>query len=717
MNKLKNFISSNTREEKIKRLNDAIKSLKSEFIGLDDIIDQIKESISPWYITPEILERPVIISLWGMTGTGKSSVVKRLIELLGLSGKSIFFDCGQESEKTYGDSLDSKFSSLFGSSDIGDVDIDMSNFVIVLDEFQFARTLNEAGAEETKSSNRPIWKLIDDGILEIHEYRYDNAYYSDYVSDWKFVIDLNESYKNIPIKKGKIQDKDMVNRLMSTTPIGLYYFNYISCDEEAKPVSVSEIGCSPSENKNILEVLNTRILKLLSRSVSRTLNDNNIINNLMSITTLGDLINELYKYKDIVTKPTIIDCSKSLIFIVGNLDEAYNCSGELNPDIDADTFHEITSNISTSDIKAALKYRFRAEQISRMGNNLIKYPTLDKNSFIRIIKKETNRILSKLKETTNIDIVVDESIIGLIYSEGVYPTQGTRPLFSTINTIISPLLSEILLNIDSNNKEKVLIKIKNEEDWKEKNFRIESTIISIIIGDKTIDKTINLDLGRLRTSKNKKTIYPVSVHEAGHAVVFALLFKKSPIDIISSTVNSGGFCVTYNKDIYNNIESKYDIDRQIKVKLAGYIAEHTIYKDDQDRCLMGSSSDIKDAWDLLSDCVYKSGYFSPIKLESKSYSMSYIPNGASDDFSFQNDEVSIKERCYIRFSELIEETKNLIGSEINLIKQIALYLGKNGRMDKNKFKEYVTKYGNSLDVKNLDNEDDDDYYYSKLIKD
>jgi cell division protease FtsH len=84
-----------TREERIKRLSEAVQTLKTEFVGLDTIIDEISESISSWYITPEIISRPVVISLWGMTGTGKSSVVRRLTQLLGLKNSTMFFDCGE----------------------------------------------------------------------------------------------------------------------------------------------------------------------------------------------------------------------------------------------------------------------------------------------------------------------------------------------------------------------------------------------------------------------------------------------------------------------------------------------------------------------------------------------------------------------------------------------------------------------------------------------
>ena len=45
--------------------------LKQEFFGLDTIIDKVIDSMSAWYIFPELITRPVIINLWGLTGVGK----------------------------------------------------------------------------------------------------------------------------------------------------------------------------------------------------------------------------------------------------------------------------------------------------------------------------------------------------------------------------------------------------------------------------------------------------------------------------------------------------------------------------------------------------------------------------------------------------------------------------------------------------------------------
>ena len=43
--------------------------------------------------------------------------------------------------------------------------------------------------------------------------------------------------------------------------------------------------------------------------------------------------------------PKVIDCSKSVIFVIGNLDEAYTMSNNYNPDLSADEFHELSKKI------------------------------------------------------------------------------------------------------------------------------------------------------------------------------------------------------------------------------------------------------------------------------------------------------------------------------------------------------------------------------------
>ena len=56
--------------------------LKKDFVGIDNIIDDVVSSISPFYLFPESIKRPIVINLWGMTGTGKTSLIESLVDFL-----------------------------------------------------------------------------------------------------------------------------------------------------------------------------------------------------------------------------------------------------------------------------------------------------------------------------------------------------------------------------------------------------------------------------------------------------------------------------------------------------------------------------------------------------------------------------------------------------------------------------------------------------------
>ena len=57
--------------------------LKTELFGTDEVIDRVIESVRAWYVLPEIITRPVIVCLWGLTGTGKTQLTRALTHKLG----------------------------------------------------------------------------------------------------------------------------------------------------------------------------------------------------------------------------------------------------------------------------------------------------------------------------------------------------------------------------------------------------------------------------------------------------------------------------------------------------------------------------------------------------------------------------------------------------------------------------------------------------------
>jgi hypothetical protein len=68
--------------ERNKKLEQARDELKEKFVGIDAVIDELIDAIRIWFLMPEVLSRPVIINLWGMTGVGKTDLVRRLVRAI-----------------------------------------------------------------------------------------------------------------------------------------------------------------------------------------------------------------------------------------------------------------------------------------------------------------------------------------------------------------------------------------------------------------------------------------------------------------------------------------------------------------------------------------------------------------------------------------------------------------------------------------------------------
>jgi cell division protease FtsH len=63
--------------------------LKTELFGIDDVIDQVIDAVRAWYVLPEIITRPVIVNLWGLTGTCKTQLTRSLAKKLGFYDRLI----------------------------------------------------------------------------------------------------------------------------------------------------------------------------------------------------------------------------------------------------------------------------------------------------------------------------------------------------------------------------------------------------------------------------------------------------------------------------------------------------------------------------------------------------------------------------------------------------------------------------------------------------
>jgi hypothetical protein len=145
--------------ERQQALANAAAQLKAELFGIDDVIDRVIDAIRAWYVLPQLITRPVIVCLWGLTGTGKTQLTRRLAQLLGFYDR--FVEVQMDGFSHGASYRSSSISGMLGDSGIHEGAPGM----LVLDEFQRFRTVSTKGEEVKVERYQDVWTLLSDGRL------------------------------------------------------------------------------------------------------------------------------------------------------------------------------------------------------------------------------------------------------------------------------------------------------------------------------------------------------------------------------------------------------------------------------------------------------------------------------------------------------------------------------------------------------------------------
>ncbi len=153
-----------TLHTKEKVLREVSAQLKQEFIGIDPIIEEFIHQIRIWYLMPELLTKPVIINLWGMTGVGKTDLVRKFVRLIHFEDKFAEIELSNNERSAYYRYTSSVSEILRRQS----LNSDESG-IVFFDEIQKFRTLDDDKKEITTQQFQDFWELLSDGKLAKRE--------------------------------------------------------------------------------------------------------------------------------------------------------------------------------------------------------------------------------------------------------------------------------------------------------------------------------------------------------------------------------------------------------------------------------------------------------------------------------------------------------------------------------------------------------------------
>lgn len=516
------------------RLRHVREQLKSELFGIDSIIDRAIEAVRAWYVLPEIIQRPVIVCLWGLTGTGKTQLVRLLAQKLGFYDR--FVEVQMDGFSHGSGYWSSSISGMLAESGIEEG----APGILLLDEFQRFRTINDKGADLKVERYQDVWALLSDGRLP---------------PMLSFMNDLEATLAGAEYDRDR-EREDGSEEDAAAPPAGVQAPRKWRRRFLLTPHEGAELKRSLKLQEPLIEIMGWTPEQVRSR---------------------------IQAFRE-QPERWGTDYSRLLVFVAGNLDEMYRhvATRVEDCDTDADIFHRFTSRLSLIDAKKALGERFKPEQIARLGNNHLVYPSLDRSTYERLILELCRRYADEVGRTSRLRIEIDPRVREEIYANAVFPAQGTRPLFSSVQGLLSAMLvNGALWALEEGAQPGDVLRVSVGEDRRH---------LQAAWCGRTRDFPVPFELNRLKQRTNADFRALLAVHEAGHALLYGLLLKQVPLEV---KINVASFNGGYNSFLPLKVQSRRDVLDMICVGLGGRAAEALVFG--PGACTTGAEQDLLQA--------------------------------------------------------------------------------------------------------------------------
>ncbi|MBK6854159.1 MAG: AAA family ATPase [Burkholderiales bacterium] len=476
--------------------------LKTELFGIDTIIDRVIDSVRAWTMLPELVTRPVIVCLWGLTGTGKTQLVRRLAQLLGYYDRFVEVQMDGFSNGAGSTRSGHSISAMLARSGVREGEPG----ILVLDEFQRFRTIDAQRGELRVERYQDVWALLSDGRL----------------------------------------------------PPALSLLGDIE-------TSIADAAYDAERADACTAQLRFKLSSWEAQELKRNLKLDEPLLEIMAWTP-EQVQERLRAFRETAQQHWETDYSRLLVFVCGNLDELYEdlATSVDDCDSDADTFHAATCKLSVIDVKQALNQRFKPEQVARLGNVHVVYPSLPRRAYEQLIEQSCARYASETEGRCGLRFELAASVREQIYANAVFPAQGTRPLFSSLHAILGAGLAKAALwALESGAAAGDSVGLTADGRSLIAHWRGQQHAIAA-----------PFEINRLRQRSNADFRALLAVHEAGHGLVHALLFGRAPQEIkIHVASFEGGYNVYSSRKVW----SRRNLLDSICTGLAGRAAELLVF--------------------------------------------------------------------------------------------------------------------------------------------
>jgi cell division protease FtsH len=298
----------------------------------------------------------------------------------------------------------------------------------------------------------------------------------------------------------------------------------------------------------------------------------------------------------------VADFTRSLVFLAGNLDEAFAASEIADPNaVLPDDLFETTTKVTLNDLKQALLARFRPEQVARLGSTHILFPGFNREQYREIIDRRLSLLAERTAQTLDLQLRFDDSVRSLLFDEAVVPTQGARPVVSLISEFIESQIPSWLTGVRLADLEKAALTIRYDSASKTlcaEGVSKRGLPADLFKSHPAISQTV------IRIKRSDPVLrHIVAVHEAGHAVAGIVSLGMLPKQVRSPALHgaTGG-----HVDFGEVPIARFQLGlAQLICDLGGFTAEEIVFG--KEARTAGSIDDLRKATALTAQLVTQLG--------------------------------------------------------------------------------------------------------------